>query len=93
MQYLVILQRDERNVTDEDFEAAIPAETEVVRKLYEESIIRQIWLRGDVRGACFLLEVESFEEAEVVVNGLPITQRGMSEFQIIPLHPFGGFTS
>lgn len=39
-----------------------------------------------------LLEVESFEEAEAIVR-LPISQRGMSEFQIIPLHPHGGFTS
>ena len=93
MQYLVISQRDERNFTNEDFEAVIPAETEVVRKLYGDSIIRQIWLRGDVRGACFLLEAESFEEAEAVVTGLPISQRRMSEFQIIPLQPYGGFTS
>ncbi|MDV2477608.1 hypothetical protein F8M49_23490 [Rhodococcus zopfii] len=93
MQYLVISQRDARNFTDEDFGAVIPAETEIVRKLYGNGIIRQIWLRGDVRGACFLLEAESFEEAEATVNGLPISQRGMSEFQIIPLRPYGGFTS
>ena len=93
MQFLVISQRDEQNFTSDDFDAVIPAETEQVRNLYGESVIRQIWLRDDVRGACFLLEAKSLKQAETIVGALPIAQRGMSDFQIIPLRPYGGFVS
>ena len=74
-----------------DFDAVIPQETATVRRMYADGAVRQIWLRGDTRGACFILEAESLPAAEAAVATLPLAQRDMSSFQIVPLHPYGGF--
>ncbi|MCQ0023345.1 hypothetical protein M4914_10570 [Streptomyces somaliensis DSM 40738] len=88
---MVITQRYGDRFGDEDFAAVLPQEVETVRGLYADGTLRQIWLRGDTRGACFLLEAGSTEEAEAAVAALPMAQKEMSEFQIIPLRPYGGF--
>jgi hypothetical protein len=88
---MVLTERYLDRFTEDDFAAVIPAETDVVRCLYGEDALRQIWLRGDTRGACFLLEAESLAAAEAMVARFPLAQRDMSEFRIIPLAPYGGF--
>jgi muconolactone delta-isomerase len=88
---MVITQRYSAQFSDDDFAAVLPQETETVRELYAAGALRQIWLREDTRGACFLLEAESPHDAEAVVATLPLAQKEMSEFQIIPLRPYGGF--
>jgi len=88
---MVITQRYSDQFSDEDFAAVLPQETETVRELYAGGALRQIWLREDTRGACFLLEAESLQDAETTVAALPLAQKGMSSFQIIPLRPYGGF--
>ena len=88
---MVITQRYSDRFGDEDFAAVMPQETETVRGLYADGALRQIWLRDDTRGACFLLAAESLADAEAAVAALPLAQKQMSEFQIIPLRPYGGF--
>ncbi|WP_331744993.1 hypothetical protein OG762_48245 (plasmid) [Streptomyces sp. NBC_01136] len=88
---MVITQRYSDQFSDEDFAAVLPQETETVRELYADGTLRQIWLRGDTRGACFLLEAESLSDAEAAVAALPLAQKKMSDFQVIPLRPYGGF--
>lgn len=91
MQFMVITERYSDRFEEEAFAAIIPEETEAVRELYIEGIVRAIWLRGDTRGACFLLEAESLDAAEAIVATFPLAQKEMSEFRVIPLQPYGGF--
>lgn len=91
MQFMVITERYTDRFTEEDFAEVIPEETEAVRRLYADGAVRQIWLRQDTRGACFLMEAASLDEAQDIVADLPIARREMSGFQIIPLGPYGGF--
>lgn len=91
MQFMVLTERDTTNFTEADFAEVIPAETEAVRSLYADGLIRQIWLRGDTRGACFLMEADSLEAARSTVAELPIARKNMSSFTIVPLNPYGGF--
>ncbi|MFI7386300.1 hypothetical protein [Streptomyces sp. NPDC049813] len=88
---MVITERYSDRFGDEDFAGVLPEETETVRGLYAAGTLRQIWLRDDTRGACFLLEADSLHDAETAVAALPLAQKEMSGFQIIPLRPYGGF--
>jgi muconolactone delta-isomerase len=88
---MVITERYEDRFGPEDYAAVLPEETARVRELYAEGTLRRIWLRQDVRGACFLLEAESPAAAEAVVGTLPVARRQMSDFRIVPLAPYGGF--
>lgn len=90
---MVLTERYQDQFSEDDFAAVVPAETEVVRAMYRDGALRQIWLREDTRGACFLLEAESLEQAQSAVDSLPLARRKMSDFRIIPLAPYGGFHS
>ncbi|MBF6243883.1 hypothetical protein IU471_09850 [Nocardia elegans] len=91
MQFMVLSRRRTESFTDADFEKVLPAETDRVRKLYLDGVVRQIWLRGDIAGACFTIEAADAEEANAIVAELPMAAAGVSEFTVIPLSPYRGF--
>jgi muconolactone delta-isomerase len=76
---------------DADFTAKVPAEVLQARTLYARGVIRQIWHRTDVGGACILLEADSETHARELLNSLPMVQAGMLEVTVIPLKPYVGF--
>lgn len=91
MEFLVLSERDLANHALPDFDPFIPGETNTIRRLYGEGKVRNIWLRGDVQGACFTLEAPDVVAAQAVIDSLPLAKAGMSRFQLIPLQPYGGF--
>ncbi|ABY21858.1 conserved hypothetical protein [Renibacterium salmoninarum ATCC 33209] len=91
MEFLVLSERDLVNFSLADFEPYIPGETNTIRRLYGEGKVRNIWLRGDTRGVCFILEAQDAAEAQAIIDALPLAQAKMSSFQLIPLNPYGGF--
>jgi len=64
-----------------------------VRELYSVGLLRQIWHRGDLHGACILWEAESEEQVREMLDTLPFARAKMLEIEIIPLAPYGGFAS
>jgi hypothetical protein len=91
MQFLVLSHRYDDRFTTDDFAAHLPAETRRVRELYARGVIQQIWQRADLAGAAFLVTARSLREARAAVDSLPLAQRRMSDFSIIPLRPYRGF--
>ncbi|OZD07307.1 hypothetical protein CH275_09225 [Rhodococcus sp. 06-235-1A] len=91
MQFLVMSRRRVEQFSDEDFAAVLPEETEAVRALYADGVVRQIWLRGDVAGAAFVVEAENASVAQSTIDALPMASSGLSEFTLIPLSPYRGF--
>ena len=66
----------------------------MVRELYGAGIIRQIWHRGDVPGACVILEAQTEAEARAVLEASPLAETGGLEIAtIVPLKPYRGFTA
>jgi muconolactone delta-isomerase len=67
-------------------------EFEKVRGLYTDGLVRQIWLRSDVRGACMIVEATSTDEAAGKLNALPLVRAGfLQPPMIVPLKPYSGF--
>ena len=67
-------------------------EAQRVCTLYTEGAVRQIWHRGDERGACSLLEADCEGAAREIIVSLPLVKAGMLELVIlIPLLPYRGF--
>jgi muconolactone delta-isomerase len=59
-----------------------------------EGAVRQIWHRGDERGACSLLEADCEGAAREIIGSLPLVKAGMLEFvKLIPLLPYRDFGS
>jgi muconolactone delta-isomerase len=71
----------------------LEAEAEAVRRLYMDGVVRQIWHRGDIGGACLLTEAQSSEDVTAALSGLPLFAAGMQEaVAIVPLRPYRGFS-
>jgi muconolactone delta-isomerase len=92
MQFLTLSRRRTDVFSEAEFTPFVEAEFERARSLYAEGIIRQIWQRGDVPGACILFEAASEDEVRAAIASLPLMQAGMLELLwVIPLKPYRGF--
>jgi muconolactone delta-isomerase len=92
MQFIALTRRLVEKFEERDFEPIQEAESQRIRALYTEGFIRQIWRRGDIKGACILIEANSEAEVLEKLNTLPLAQAGMLEFiHIVPLSPYHGF--
>jgi muconolactone delta-isomerase len=93
MQFLVVSRRRTEQFTDAEFAALREQEFAQARALYGEGVLRHIWMRGDVAGACLLLEAESEDRVRDKLNTLPLYRAAMVEFTIVPLKPYPGFAN
>lgn len=92
MQFLAISRRRIESFSEADFAALAEEESQRVRTLYAEGVIRQIWRRGDMPGACILLEADSEEMARALLATLPLAKADMLELVCVaPLLPYPGF--
>ena len=92
MQFLTISRRRTERFSEADFAARREQEVAQARVLYGEGFLRQLWTRGDVAGACLIVEAESEDHVREKLNTLPLYAAGMLEYSIIPLKPYVGFT-
>lgn len=93
MQFLALTQRNLKDFTLDDYTAELlEEESQRVRQLYTEGVLRQIWRRADLPGACLLLEAANESDATAAVQSLPLAKRGMLSFQVMTqLIPYPGF--
>lgn len=92
MQFIAITRRRVEKFSDEEFAKLIPAEQAHARQAYADGVLRQIWQRGDVKGAVLVLEADTEAKARAAVEHLPLHQAGMLEIvMFFPLKPYAGF--
>ena len=93
MQFLSISRRLTDKFPPSAFKPELVAgESARVRELYAAGILRQIWKRGDMPGACLLWEAASIDEVRTAIESLPLYQAGLLELvALLPLEPYPGF--
>lgn len=91
MQFLTIARRRTEAFTAEQFDALLEPEAEAVRRGYAQGLVRHVWSREDVLGACMLLEADSRETVDAYLAELPLGAAGMLELTVIPLRGYRGF--
>lgn len=91
MQFLSLSTRRIDRFSEAEFAELVDAEACRARELYAVGFIRQIWHRGDLPGACMVLEADSLDEARAGLYTLPLIRAGMLEVSIVPLVPYAGF--
>jgi hypothetical protein len=74
-------------LTKEQSDRIFPHEVPATLELYLNGKIEQFWLREEMKGAVFLLNVESVAEAESLLGSLPFTQANLHTFDLIPVGP------
>lgn len=92
MQFLVLSRRRTQQFSDADFDLLVPSEGAQARRLYGIGFTRQIWHRGDMPGACQIVEAKDESEVHEKLATLPLARAGMLDFEIVPLKPYAGFS-
>jgi muconolactone delta-isomerase len=88
---ILALEKETPNTTPEQFAPHLKAEAARVWELYKSGQIREIYFRGDCSEAVLMLECVDVEEANSLLNTLPLVKAGLISFEVIPLVPYPGF--
>jgi len=90
MQILAI-EKEIPNLTAADFKPHAKAEAARVWELYQAGVFRELYFRQDRPEAVLVLECTDVDEANQMLNTLPLVKAGLITFEVIPLRPYSGF--
>lgn len=89
MQFLALSRRRAEFFADNEFKRRLETEAAVIRDLRQAGFIRRIWRRGDVPGACLLIEAKCVDAARAALEVSPLIQAGLFEIgELVPLLPY-----
>ena len=88
---ILTLEKNIPNTSAEQFASHLKAEAARTWKLYQSGQIRETYFRGNRSEAVLILECSDAEEANDLLETLPLVQAGLIRFEIIPLIPYPGF--
>jgi len=88
---ILALEKELLNTTSEQFTQHLKTEAARVWKLYKSGQLREIYFRGDRDEAVLILECTDVDEANGILNTLPLVKEGLINFEVIPLVPYPGF--
>lgn len=93
MQFLVLTRRKMDLFPAEAWTPELLAkESQRVRELYVEGIVRSIWRRKDMPGSAILFEAATEDEVRAAMATLPLAKLGMLEIvALTELEPYPGF--
>jgi len=89
---LLALEIEKPGITPGEFQPHLQDEVLHVWNFYQNDIIREIYFRADQHTAVLVLECSGVDEARQVLDSLPLVQKGLIRFEIMPLMPYTGFS-
>jgi len=91
MMKILAIEKQVPGITADQFQPHLDEEAERVWDLYQVGTLREFYFRHDQTTAVLVLEYASVEEAQQVLDTLPLVQEGLITFDVIPLRPYPGF--
>ena len=88
---ILAIEKDVPGVGEDDFKPHLKEEATRVWELYQSGVVRELYFRGDWPGAVLVLECADAEDANEVLDTLPLVKEGLIAFDIIPLVAYPGF--
>jgi hypothetical protein len=65
----------------------LPKEVPATLQLYLDGKMEQFWMRDKEAGVIFLMTVESLDEADRLLKGLPLGHANLLTFDLMPIGP------
>lgn len=88
---ILALEREQPGLTDADFQPHLRVEAARAWELHQAGVIRELYFRADQHTAVLVLECPTLEDAQAVLNTLPLVEHGLITFDLMPLIPYDGF--
>ena len=76
-----------RPLSQEQRQQYLPKEVPATLQLYLDGKMEQFWLREKEVGVIFLMSVDSVDEADKLLKGLPLGQANLLTFELMPIGP------
>ena len=74
-------------LTPEQRAMYLPKEVPATLQIYLDGKMEQFWLRDKEAGVIFLMTVDSVEEADTILKGLPLGRANLLTFDLMPIGP------
>jgi hypothetical protein len=84
---VMVILTAKQGVTRQQIMNIMPAEIRATVRLYLDGKIRQWYSQGDGRGAIFLIDAKTVEEAHAVVDTMPLSKENLVDHEYIPVGP------
>ena len=84
---VMVILTPKQAVTRQQIMAVMPSEIRETMKLYLDGKIRQWYSRGDGKGAVFLIDAKTEDEARAVMETLPLSKEHLMDHEYIPVGP------
>jgi muconolactone delta-isomerase len=88
---ILCIEKEVPGVKEEDYGPYLKAEALRAWELFQQGIVRELYFTQEDHSAVLMLECSSADEAEEVLNSLPLVKEGLIKFNIVPLIPYPGF--
>ncbi len=88
---ILAIEKEIDGTTKEQFKSHLKAETQKVWELYQTCIIREIYFGKPSHNAVLILECTDENEAQEILNTLPLVEEKLITFDLFPLVPYDGF--
>jgi hypothetical protein len=89
---ILAIEKEVLGVSGEKFKPHLKAEAVKVWELYQTDVFRELYFHRDQRTAVLVLECTDVEEANKVLNTLPLVKEGLIAFEVMPLVAYPGFS-
>ena len=84
---VLVILTPKQGVTPQQIMAVMPTEVRATVKLYLDGKIRQWYSRGDGKGVIFLVDAKTEDEAQAIMETLPLAKEQLMDHQYIPVGP------
>ena len=74
-------------LSPEQRQCYLPKEVPATLQLYLDGKMEQFWPRDQQEGVIFLMSVDSVNEADRLLQALPLAQDGLLSFNLMPIGP------
>ncbi|WP_245286962.1 hypothetical protein [Bradyrhizobium sp. Tv2a-2] len=84
---VMVILTAKQGVTRQQIMAIMPSEIRETVKLYLDGKIRQWYSRGDGNGVVFFIDAKTREEAQAIMETLPLSKEHLMDYEYIPVGP------
>lgn len=84
---VMVILTPKPGVTRQQIMTIMPAEIRATVKLYLDGKIRQWYSRGDGKGVVFFLDARTAQEADAIMETLPLSKQNLMDHEYIPVGP------
>lgn len=90
---VMVILTAKQGVTRQQIMSIMPAEIRATVKLYLDGKIRQWYSRGDGRGVVFFVDAKTVDEADAVIESMPLSKGNLVDHEYIPVGPLVPLTA